>query len=85
MIAVSVLGDVFMWNIREFKKLRRKLKRKKVFCNYSMLITLYEKGEPHFRLLGTIGFHVKTKSERCTAASSRCGQNLKYSLFSNSP
>ena len=78
MIAVSVLGDVFMWNIREFKKLRRQLKRKKVFCSYSMLITLYEKGEPHFRLLGTNGFHVKTKSERFTAASSRCGQNLKY-------
>ena len=43
-----------------------------------MLITLYKIGEPHFRLLGTNGFHVKEKSERFTAASSRCRQNLKY-------
>ena len=43
-----------------------------------MLITLYKIGELHFRLLGTNGFHVKAKSERFTAASSRCRQNLKY-------
>ena len=43
-----------------------------------MLITLYKIGELHFRLLGTNGFHVKAKSERFTAATSRCRQNLKY-------
>ena len=49
-----------------------------VFCDYSMLITLYKMGELHFRLLGTNGFHVKAKSERSTAASLRSRQNLKY-------
>ena len=43
-----------------------------------MLITLYKIGELHFRLLGTNGFHVKAKSERFSATSSRCRQNLKY-------
>ena len=49
-----------------------------------MLITLYKIGEPHFRLLGTNGFHVKAKSERFTAASSCCRQNLKYENFTSS-
>ena len=49
-----------------------------------MLITLYKIGELHFRLLGTNGFHVKAKSERFTAASSRCRQNLKYENFASS-
>ena len=40
-----------------------------------MLITLCKIGEVHFRLLGTNGFHVKAKSERFTAESSRCRQN----------
>ena len=43
-----------------------------------MLITLYKIGELHFRLLGTNGFHVKAKSERSTAASLDCRQNLKF-------
>ena len=46
-----------------------------------MLTTLYKIGELHFRLLGTNGFHVKAKSERFTAASSRSRQNLKYENF----
>ena len=46
-----------------------------------MLITLYKIGELHFRLLGTNGFHVKAKSERFTASSSRRHQNLKYENF----
>ena len=33
-----------------------------VFCDYSMLVTLYKIGELHFRLLGTNGFHVKGKT-----------------------
>ena len=37
-----------------------------------------------FRLLGTNGFHVKAKSERSTAASFRCRQNLKYENFTSS-
>ena len=46
-----------------------------------MLTTLYKIGELHFRLLGTNGFHVKAKSERFTAVSSRSRQNLKYENF----
>ena len=46
-----------------------------------MLIPLYKIGELHFRLSGRNGFHVKAKSERFTAASSRCCQNLKYGNF----
>ena len=49
-----------------------------------MLITLYKIGELHFRLLGTNGFHVKAKSERFTAATPRCRQNLKYENFTSS-
>ena len=45
-----------------------------------MLITLYKIGELLFRLLGTNGFHVKAKSERFTAATPRCRQNLKRDL-----
>ena len=49
-----------------------------------MLITLYKIRELHFRELGTKGFHVKAKTERFTAASSRCRQNLKYENFTSS-
>ena len=49
-----------------------------MFCNYSVLVTLYKIGEVYFRFLGTNGFHVKEESERFTAAGSRCRQNLKY-------
>ena len=49
-----------------------------------MLITLYKIGVVHFRLLATNGFRVKAKKERFTAASSRCGQNLKYENFPSS-
>ena len=49
-----------------------------------MLNTLYKIGKPHFRLLGTNGFHVKTMSERFTAVSSCCRQNLKYENFTSS-
>ena len=48
-----------------------------------MLITLYKIGELHFRLLSTNGFHVKAKSERFTAATPRCRQNLKYENFTS--
>ena len=49
-----------------------------------MLITLYKIGELHFRLLGTNGVHVKAMSERFTAVSSCCHQNLKYENFTSS-
>ena len=49
-----------------------------------MFITLYKIGGVHFRLLGTVGFHVKAKNERFTAVSSRCRQNLKYENFMSS-
>ena len=56
----------------------------KLFCDYSMLVTLYKIGGVHFRLLGTNGFHVKLKNERFTVASFRCRQNLKYENFMSS-
>ena len=50
-----------------------------------MLVTLYEIGGVHIRLLGSNGFHVlKAKNETFTAASSRCRQNLKYENFTSS-
>ena len=49
-----------------------------------MLFTLYKIGGVHFRLLGTNGFHVKAKSERFTAVSSRCREKLKYENFTSS-
>ena len=49
-----------------------------------MLITLYKMDELHFRLLGTNSFQIKAKSERLTAGSSRCRQNLKYENFTSS-
>ena len=49
-----------------------------------MLVALCKIGGVHFRLLDTNGFHVKAKTERFTAASSRCRQNLKYENFTSS-
>ena len=49
-----------------------------------MLVTLCEIGAEYFRLLGTNGSHLKAKSERFTAAGSRCRQNLKYENFTSS-
>ena len=50
-----------------------------------MLVMLHtRKGEMHFHLLGTNGYHAKAKNERFTAASSRCRQNLKYENFTSS-
>ena len=77
---------------RDFKKLQRQRKRdikielclKLSLCDYSMLGRLYKIGQVHFRLLGTNSFHVKAKTERFTAASSRCRQNLKYENFTSS-
>ena len=43
-----------------------------------MLVTLYKIDGLHFRLLGTKGFHVKAKTERFTAASSRRCQNKSH-------
>ena len=55
-----------------------------VFCDYSMLGTVYKIGGVHFRLLGTICFYIKAKNDRFTAASSRCRKNLKYENFTSS-
>ena len=33
------------------------------FCDYSMLITLYKKGELHFPKLGTNGFHARQRTK----------------------
>ena len=49
-----------------------------------MLVTLYKIGGVLFHLLGTNGFHVKAKTERFNAASSRYHQNLKYKNFTSS-
>ena len=55
-----------------------------VFCDCSMLVTLYKIGGLLFRLLGTNGFHVKAKNESFTPASSRWRQNLTYENFKSS-
>ena len=47
-----------------------------LYCDYSMLVTLYKIGEVHFCLLGTNGYHLKAKNERFTALSSLCRQNV---------
>ena len=49
-----------------------------------MLIALCKIGAVHFRLLGTNDFHVKAKSERFSATSLRCRQNLKCENFTSS-
>ena len=49
-----------------------------------MLVALFKIGGVHYRLLGTDGFQVKAKTERFTAASSRCLQNFKYENFTSS-
>ena len=84
----------FHLNNREFKKLRRQLQGKRhikiKLCVKLSLLRLFhvdhvvQIGGVHFRLLGTTGFHVKAKSERFTAASSRCRQNFKYENFTSS-
>ena len=80
--------------IREFKKLRRQLQRKRhikiELCVKLSLLRLFhvdhvvQNRRSYFRLLGTNGFHVKTKSERFTATSPRCRQNFKYENFTSS-
>ena len=65
--------------VREFKKLRRLLQRKRSneieLCVKCFVILWWSRctkiGEAHFPLLGTNGFHVKAKNERSTAAGSR--------------
>ena len=78
-----VLGNLRSYdgNCNENATLKLNFALSQVFCGYFMLITLYKIGELHFRLLGTSGFHVKAKSERFTAATPRCRQNLKYEKF----
>ena len=81
------------WN-REFKKLRRQLQRKhdikiELYVKLSLLWLFHvdhvvQNRRTALPLLGTNGFHVKAKSERFTAVSSRCRQNLKYENFTSS-
>ena len=54
----------YQGNCNENVTLKLNFALSQVFCDYSMLFTLYKIGELHFRWLGTNGFHVKTKSER---------------------
>ena len=49
-----------------------------------MLVTLYKMIEVHFRLPGTIDFHIKAKNESCTAPRSSFRQDLKYENFMSS-
>ena len=81
-----VLGNLRSYdgNCNENATLKLNFALSQVFCGYFVLITLYKIGELHFRLLGTSGFHVKAKSERFTAATPRCRQNLKYENFTSS-
>ena len=86
-----VLSDELIGNLRSYDgncnenvALKWNFAFSYVFCDYSVLITLYKIGELHFPWLGTTGFHVKAKSERFAAASFRCRQNLKYENFTSS-
>ena len=38
-----------------------------MFCEYSKLVMLHKRGELHFRLLGTNGFHAMAKNGKLTA------------------
>ena len=83
-----------LFNSREFKKLRRQLKRKRdlkiELCVKLSLLRLFhvghlvQIGRVHFCLLDTNGFQVKAKNKRFTAASLRCRQSLKYENFTSS-
>ena len=86
MQSLDLLGSLRSYdgNCNENVTLKLNFALSKVFCDYSMLVTLYKIGGVHFRLLGTNVFHVKLKNERFTAASSRCRQNLKYENFTSS-
>ena len=81
-----ILGSLSSYdgNCNENVTLKLNFELSKVFCDYSMLVTLYKIGGVHFPLLGTNVFHVKAKSERSTAASLRCRRNLKYENFTSS-
>ena len=67
-----------VYGIREFKRLRRLLRRKRHIrielsvslsvLRLLMFVSLYETGEVHFCLLGTNDFHVKAESKNFTAA-----------------
>ena len=81
--------------VREFKKQRRLLQRKRhmkielcvklsVLQWFQVGHLMYKIGAVYFRLLGTNVFHAKAKNERLSAASSRCRQNLKYENFTTS-
>ena len=79
---------------REFKMLRRQLQRKRhikiELCVKLSLLRLFhvDRVVQNTRIALSLawyeGFHVKAKSERFTAASSRCRQNLKYENFTSS-
>jgi len=83
-----------MWSIREFKKLRRQLQRKRhikiELCVGFSVLRLFQVvhdeqiGEVHFPLLGTNGFHAKAKNERFIGAGSLCRQNFKNENFTSS-
>ena len=73
--------------MREFKKLRRLLQRKRhikiELCARLRVLRLYHVAhlykisEVYFRLLGKNGFHLNEENERFIAAVARCRQNHK--------
>ena len=81
-------------NNREFKKLRRLLQRERhiklELCVRLSILRLFhvdhvvQNRRTALSLAWYEWFHVKAKSERFTAASSRCCQNLKYENFRSS-
>ena len=87
-------AHIFRCIFREFKKLRRQLKRKRHLkiepCVKLSLLRLFhvdhvvQNRQTALSLAWYDGFYVKAKSERFTAASSRCRQNLKYEKFTSS-
>ena len=50
-----------------------------MFCtDYSMMVTVYEICEVHFRLLGTSGYHLKAKNKR--SYDGNCKENVTLKL-----
>ena len=52
-----------------------------VFPDYSVLFTLYSKGELSCDWMGTNGFKVKRENDCLIVICSRCRQNLKFGDF----
>ena len=84
-IAVLLLGNLRSYDANCNEKRHNKIE----LCVKLSLLRLFhvdhvvQKRRTALSLAWSNGFHVKTKSERFTVASSRCRQNLKYENFTS--